>query len=201
MGHVGSRVFASAGAVVLFLMSQAGPAGAAVFDWSYTVGGLTASGTLDANLISPGEYLVTSISGNRDGVPITGLAGLEAYAENDNNIFFPSSPSFLDFSGLSYVLNTASPNAFNVYYDASNIDPYACRTSGAGYCEIGPGVLGTTGLGPPTDTISAVSGFSLVGPINVVPEPSTWALLMLGFLGMGWVALRRATRTDSGAAC
>jgi hypothetical protein len=180
--------------VALFLVSQAGPAGAAVFDWSYTAAsGVTASGTLDVTLFSPGVYSVTSISGNRDGVSITGLS---TFAEDDERIYPGSSP-LLDYQGLSYALNMASPNEFNVYYDPSNTDHYACRTSGAGYCEIGPGVAGTTGLGPPKDTITAVSGFSLVGPIGV-PEPSTWTLLMLGFSGVVWAALRRAPRPASG---
>jgi hypothetical protein len=31
-----------------------------------------------------------------------------------------------------------------------------------------------------------------VGSISAVPEPSTWAMMILGFLGMGFVAYRRS---------
>jgi PEP-CTERM motif len=36
-------------------------------------------------------------------------------------------------------------------------------------------------------------------PLNV-PEPSTWAMMMLGFVGLGFVAYRNAKRTSLSAA-
>jgi hypothetical protein len=32
---------------------------------------------------------------------------------------------------------------------------------------------------------------SLTVEIGAVPEPSTWAIMILGFLGLGWMAYRR----------
>ena len=31
-------------------------------------------------------------------------------------------------------------------------------------------------------------------PVSAVPEPSTWAMMILGFLGLGWMAYRRKTK-------
>ena len=44
-----------------------------------------------------------------------------------------------------------------------------------------------------TYSISTVSG------VSAVPEPSTWAMMILGFAGVGLMAYRRKTRWHSGA--
>jgi hypothetical protein len=71
-----------------------------------------------------------------------------------------------------------------VYYDTSTTDVYQCGR--VGYCEIGPGVAGTTGLGPPPDSIGGIESFTL----TAVPEPSTWAMMLLGFAGLGLASYR-----------
>jgi len=37
-------------------------------------------------------------------------------------------------------------------------------------------------------------------PVTPVPEPSTWAMLILGFAGVGYLAYRRNNRTEFSAA-
>jgi PEP-CTERM motif len=41
---------------------------------------------------------------------------------------------------------------------------------------------------------------SLSGTISAVPEPSTWAMVILGFAGLGFMVHRRKSRTASIAA-
>jgi len=159
-------------------------ASAAVFDWSYSGsngGPVTASGMLDATPIGGGVYDVTSITGTRNGVAITGLA---VYADQDNEVY--TTVPHVDYPGLAYSIVGGS--VFNVYYDTSVSDPYACGA--VGYCEIGPGVAGTNGLGPPVDSIGSVATFTL----TAVPELSTWAMMGLGFAGLGFAGYRRAHR-------
>ena len=77
---------------------------------------------------------------------------------------------------------------FNVYYDTDTdptTDSYSCGA--VGYCEIGPGVAGTSGLDGP-DPIHQIA-FTL----SAVPEPSAWAMMLVGFGGLG-MALRGARR-------
>jgi len=54
-----------------------------------------------------------------------------------------------------------------------------------------------------TDASSAPNDFAL-GPIefsaSAVPEPSTWAMMLLGFLGLGFVAYRRKSQMAFNAA-
>jgi hypothetical protein len=168
-GLVVSAVFAGT------VCAGAPRASAAAFDWSYT--GLdgysvAASGTLVATLLGGGAYQVTSISGTRDG--------LTTYAGEDNRVYttFPQ----LDYPGLAFTNSIGS--AFNVFYDPSTTDDYNCGF--VGYCEIGPGVPGTSGLGPPRDPDNPIS-FTLTA---VVPEPATWTIMLTG-LGLVGLCLRR----------
>jgi PEP-CTERM motif len=144
-------------------------ANAAAFLWSYTgLNGysVSASGTLLATPLGGGTYQVTSISGSRNGTPITGLT---TYAFEDQLVYlgFPQ----LDYPGLAFT--DLSGNAFNAFYDTSTTDAYNCGF--VGYCEIGPGVPGTSGLGPPRDPVNPIS-FTL----TAVPEPATWTIILLG---------------------
>jgi hypothetical protein len=59
-----------------------------------------------------------------------------------------------------------------------------------------------TGLGPFTEVTFASTGnafeFSLPG--SGVPEPSTWAMMALGFAGLGYAAFRRSSKKGQMAA-
>jgi len=153
------------------------------FDWTYTgLNGYTvnASGTLLATPLGGGAYQVTSISGMRNGIAVTGLT---TYAGDDNVVYttFPQ----LDYPGLAFT--DANGFAYNVFYDTSTTDVYACGF--VGYCEIGPGTPFTTGLGPPTDPVGSIS-FTL----TAVPEPGSLALLCSGVVGLAGVVRRRLNR-------
>ena len=158
----------------------ASAAGAASFLWSYSGvngGPVLASGSLQATPDGGGVYTVTSISGMRNGLAITGLT---TYA-GDDNLVYTTAPN-VDYPGLAYT--DSNGNAFNVYYDTSLTDVYACGQ--VGYCEIGPGMPGTTGLAGP-DSIGPIASFTL----TAVPEPGAWSLMLIGFAALGALARRR----------
>ena len=54
--------------------------------------------------------------------------------------------------------------------------------------------VGTDIVGPPATEAAPTfnAAFSLTGA--VVPEPSTWAMMLLGFAGLGFLGYRRALR-------
>jgi hypothetical protein len=133
---------------------------AGIFDVVYSGG--TYSGALQVTTDASGH--VTFISGTADGQAVTGLSN---YASADN--IFYSTPSYVSFSGLSFstLLNTFG--------------------------------IGNTGLGDYgiTDLLSNPGGLccgthplSLTVTAAAVPEPATWAMMLVGFGGIGF-AMRR----------
>lgn len=91
----------------LLLLFLASPAFADTFAWSYTGDGVTASGIFVTTPLNDGTFQITDISGERNGVPITGLSTF-GFA---NNLIYPFIP-FFDYSGLSFV---AGGTEFNVF--------------------------------------------------------------------------------------
>jgi hypothetical protein len=68
------------------------------------------------------------------------------------------------------------------------------------YVSIGeqfvPGVLAFNAVGSPTTTTD-VYGHWTSTQENTVPEPSTWALMLLGFVGFGWLHHRRLRNEEA----
>jgi hypothetical protein len=49
-------------------------------------------------------------------------------------------------------------------------------------------------FGGDSTNLGIVSGVTLNAPLSAVPEPSTWAMLLLGFAGLGFMAYRRKSK-------
>lgn len=150
------------------LIGVAASANASVyFNFSESGTGIAASGVLTTTDNGGGNYTITAISGTFNGDSMT-LIAPGGFQGNDNTLFFPGAPGLLDFSGFSFVSNSVS---YNTYYSASG-----------SYCG-SPGCYGSyndlTGDTPIQFNVSPV------------PEPSTWAMMILGFLGLGFMAYRR----------
>ena len=46
---------------------------------------------------------------------------------------------------------------------------------------------------------AAGNGYNIVAPFSVVPEPSTWAMMMLGFVALGFARYRASRRSEPAA--
>ncbi len=66
----------------------------------------------------------------------------------------------------------------------------AVAAFGFGACGLG----GVNGFVSPIWATQALPVVSLVSSVTIVPEPSTWALLLVGFAGLGYAGYRRAIR-------
>ena len=166
-------------APLAFALLIAGQASAAVFDFSYTDGGNTfGSGQfLTDDVNSP--FLITSVTGSEtyQGVTeaITGVGAVNSYASNDNILSFPAAPGFVTFSGITF---TTATDAFNIGFLNPIYGIVQQSTDPGGFFGPPPGV--------------ALTDFS----VSAVPEPSTWAMMLLGFAGLGF-AFRRSRRKVS----
>jgi len=147
------------------LVSLSTPVEAATWNFSYNGNEISASGELTTDTAGT---LVTSISGARNGVEITGLLPVKSYANNDN-IFVPSgNPGFVDILGLSYETNDNI--AYNLYYSNT-------ITTNYGECN---------NIEMPSCNFPYI-GNVVSATFNEVPQPSIvlgafTALAMLGFV-------------------
>jgi hypothetical protein len=155
------------------------------FDFSTTDSVFTVTGTVTTadTLDAVGGFDVLSISGTLSG-PGGGTIALEPN----------SSPPFPDYNGVFLYDNVFFPNATPV------VDGDGILFSAGGYDYNLYSVGQTYYLSSYTNPAGAFDPAQPVAfgePINAAtsaPEPSTWALMLLGFAGLG-LAARRQART------
>jgi hypothetical protein len=130
--------------------------------------GLSGSGEVTGTLESNGSVLVTTITGTVDGSMIKKVVKVDGFLGNDNLIFptatSPAGTPLVDGQGFAFKL----ANGQDVQVFGDDLP--------AGIFEI----EGTDSNGAAELTLTAA-----------VPESSTWAMMILGFCGLGFMAYRR----------
>jgi hypothetical protein len=168
---------------LLPLAAASESASAKVFDWSLTgpdpsLGGfaLQGSGTITASpTASTNVWDIDAISGTVNGAEITATSTFEGA---DNRVF-TTGFAFVSTVGISFV--TAAGQSINVF---SFFGPTTPPTGNA-YGER-----------------SADAGFGGVGhfTLTAVPEASTWAMMAIGFAGLGMASYFASQKRVAAAA-
>jgi PEP-CTERM motif len=201
----------------LLLQLTSTSASALTFDWSYTDGGTinVGSGTLTAtpDSTTAGAYDITSISGVANGNAVDSLSGFSA----PDQLVFTGKSYVVDFQGIAFSgpstvswPSGASGVAFNL--EANTAEPggnpgnpfagFSC--GGSPYCLVGPGDPTASNQNNFVNGVDDSQGlnYPVIGLTNVsitlasaVPEPSTWAMMILGFAGVGFMAYRRKPKS------
>ena len=143
------------------------------YDWTFTNGATTiASGTLTTGAADNGGFDVTALSGNVI-VSVDGVSGaitsFTPGSGNDgvfiwDNIVYPAATPHIDNPGLLFDVGSTEFNIYNSAGGFPNGDIIANANNNFG------GSSGTFNL-------------------TAVPEPATWAMMLVGFGGLG-VAMR-----------
>ena len=110
---------------------------------------------------------ITGISGTINGAGITGLFNIA----NNPYYYITTGPPFLDGSGVRFNTATATNIAF---FHQDNVAANIYRVNGNGTISA---------FGPATST--------QVNAVAAVPEPSTWAMMLLGLGAVGFAMRRR----------
>jgi hypothetical protein len=164
---------------LLPIVATIAPASAAVETFDFTLTGVPAqgqsagpsgSGTIMGTLETNGSVLVTRITGTVDGQSIDGLS----HSLGEDQLIFPTSTDVVDGNGLGFTVGTAGETV--AIFESSNKTPAGVFEDVASNGPVGFGEFALTAA---------------------VPEPSTWAMMILGFCGLGFMAYRRK---QSGAA-
>lgn len=169
-------------AVALAATCLASPAAAATFLFTFDDQGandLDVTGTLTTEDVpqAGGGFLITGISGSADGFGGIALIPPSGFAGNDN-LLFPGSDPLLSGSGFSF---SAGGLLGNIFY-SSDLSTYLLF--GSANDTTGLLGFGTFSITPVTDP-----------GVPAVPEPGTWALMLLGF-GFVGAAMRRQRRAN-----
>lgn len=186
------KFFAIAVAAVLSVGAMASKAEASVFEIKYNSGNITlnlfANATLDSNGV---DYDITGVSGSvqsgANTYTVNGLVGTPGTPGNvqtsgvfafDNVISNLGGVLQWSYSGLAFTAGSSN-YVYNLFTDSFYGLNNAMLTTDP---TAGPFGAFQESLG--TGTITAA-----------VPEASTWAMMILGFLGLGFVSYRQ-TRTS-----
>jgi PEP-CTERM motif len=173
-----NKIAALFAACTVFVAATTVPASAAIYDFTYagSLGGtliLTTSDTVDA----VGGYDITGVSGTFDGNAITSLLinpTQPNFSENSSftwdNVLFPAGVRVFDRYGVAFTTSGGTFNIFDAIADG-----------------------GTTNTNAPYGLIIDSTGAETFGTaaLAAVPEPSTWAMMVLGFCGLGFMTYRR----------
>jgi hypothetical protein len=146
------------------------------FAFTYTGTGVTATGVLVTDgVLSGGAYLVTGISGARDGVAISGLVAPGGLGADDDRLL-PSAP-FVDALGISYAAGGVD---YNFFESIAPTPPCA-------------GVLEISSRRPSLACGTPIRvSLSVMPAAAEIPEPASAGLLGMGVAGL--LARRRRVR-------
>jgi hypothetical protein len=184
VGHISARQIVSLGVCGLLIVSSAAQAVPVVPIPVNPAGlpGVNFSPSISEAQIEPGgvetlSVTFTAVSGRNAKLVAPGITGtLELFAGNGDVFDFTVSGMSGTFSH-DFIYSTAG-----IYSPSYDFEGVSHEIANSGFTLPNP------------QTVSRQGDFAKVTVLAAVPEPSTWAMMMLGFAGLGLMAYRRRQR-------
>jgi hypothetical protein len=158
-----------------------GPSAVGTITTDGSTGVLQTANILDFNITLTGLGTVILLG------PLSGANYVQFGTDNQNNsLAFTATPTslFFDFAAVG-----GTPH---LIFQGNN--GFICFNGAAGNCSGSPGSLAIYAGGPLVTPINANIEIATVAVAGAVPEPSTWAMMILGFAGVGFMAYRRKSK-------
>jgi hypothetical protein len=167
------------------------PAAATTLDWTFA-GTNTGSGEL---IYDQSTGVISALTGTYDGQALTFIGLNDPLVQSNSSTGMSTYQNVPNTGGANYVFN----------------DLYPLQSNGAG-----GGILASTGTGASEVVYwlygngNSIEFFHIVttpsyayvddygtfsATVSAVPEPSTWAMMLLGFAGIGFTAYRRKSKS------
>jgi hypothetical protein len=156
---------------------------AVVYDINFAGGGFGVL-TLNFATVAASEGVNTSNTSDFGSLSVTGLDGMN-FSVTSSNL-------------ASFSINT-TPSGAPPFYGLTITETAPAIPPGGDYIQIysiSGGNISSTPNGSNIDsfTINSISAPTLA---SAVPEPSTWAMMLLGFAGIGFMAYRRQAKRSA----
>jgi hypothetical protein len=196
--RLGGLVTAAAIGVATLLVAGSN-AYATTYDFSYTFNtGDVVSGSFTG--IQSGQNItdIANISASLDGTPFTGPLYAMSYTAAGSNC-----SSATCFSGTGAVVSFNPLNNNFMFLDTDSVTNFLAQNYTNVFYIIpwpnGNQTEATTYFQPPNTYIDQYNGQYIpanwiLTTVSAVPEPSTWAMMILGFAGIGFMAYRRKSK-------
>ena len=166
-----------------------GPAAVGTITTDGSTGVLQTSNIIDFNLTLTTATLTTSILG-----PLSGANFTQFGTDNQLN----STAFTATLTSLFFNFNAVGGTPYLIFQSGGGL---LCFNGAVGNCSGNPASL-KVGVGA-EQIVTVEAGnveIATVAVAGAVPEPSTWAMMILGFAGVGFMAYRRRNQTASLAA-
>jgi PEP-CTERM motif len=96
-------------------------------------------------------------------------------------------------SGLFYNFSSMDQQSF--FFITNFLGSFVCFNNSASACTAESASAVDVNRGPTISVIPASGNFEIgAAAVAAVPEPSTWAMMILGFAGVGFMAYRRKSK-------
>lgn len=189
--------------VLVSAQSDIFAAGVSSIPGSDTAGNVGGNGLAPvAYAVTPGETLIITATDQVNCCDTSSTPGLSGPDGFNPNPFAPPPGSTISNSisgGTVGTYTSSTGAAFALVGSYLNGNPFTIGSSDTivipnGVNTLYLGFADAAGFNGPSGYYQDNSG-SLQVSISAVPEPSTWAMLVLGFCGLGWIAYRRRNQT------
>src|ERR1035437_2842458 len=196
-----SKFLVAAISAAALLFVSALPAAASTYNVNETiglgsvVGTVTTNGTIGTDL-GPSIFTVWDLHLN--GVS----ASFEIKNTDSNGVVWGGGDVTATATHLLFNYG-AGNGGFLVFQDGCNSgQEYWCLNAGGGAClsHVSEYVVPVYYTDSSSQFISGKEGTQVFATISAVPEPSTWAMMLLGFAGIGFMAYRRKSKPSLMAA-